>query len=112
MAITITLGLEAGRLTISGDIEATLVAPVGKPWFVALSEGSLIRISGGDPLEFAMVVEGAGTVSTIACGYGIRVDWAMDWVSIMPASDIAVAQASVESLPLFSRRHTPLVAAA
>lgn len=40
MAITITLGLEAGRLTISGDIEAKLVTPVGKPWFVALSEGS------------------------------------------------------------------------
>jgi len=111
MAITITPGPEAGQWTISGDIEAKLMASAGGPSFVALSEGSLIRISSDSPLEFAMVVEGAGTVSA-ASDCGVRVDWKVDWVSVMPASGMAVAQTPAESLPLFSRRHTPLVAAA
>jgi hypothetical protein len=103
------------RLCVVGDIEADLAIPAAEPrpfgegqtveaYYVALSDGSLIRASYHDDPRFQVVVEGAGHVTIDGAGKSLSVDWAIEWVNV--ASDhasTALAEKVPPSLPLFDR---------
>jgi hypothetical protein len=103
------------RLCVVGDIEANLAIPAAEPhafgeglavetYYVALSDGTLIRASYHDNPRFKVIVEGAGLVTVDRSGKSLSVDWAIEWVNL--ASDhasTALAEKPPTPLPLFDR---------
>ena len=118
MAITITPSFERQFLEVSGDIEELLPIPADPPravevgqvvgaYFIALSDGSLMRATNEEDPQFAVVVEGAGRVNIDDASNCVIVDWNIEWLTVAPSNtSTAVLQKSADALPLF--RRTPL----
>ncbi len=103
MSITIT-GQSGQRISVAGDITTTLRVPydeVEERFLLAASDGSLIegRLEAEeDRVDFRVVVDGAG-MSRIGRG-ALTLDWTVEWVTIAPYNAAALADRSIEPLPL------------
>ena len=118
MAITITPSFERQFLEVSGDIEELLPIPADPPravevgqvigaYFIALSDGSLMRVTYEERPQYAVIVEGAGRVKIDDAGNCVNVDWNVEWLVVAPSNaSVAVMQKSTDALPLF--RRTPI----
>jgi hypothetical protein len=109
MAITIQPLGNQPNLRVSGDVEAILSIPQGdleaddgRSYYIALSDGSLIRATASEDPQYEVVIEGAGLIELDAAERSLTVGWGIEWVNVAGnANGTAVAQRSVQSLPLF-----------
>ncbi len=113
MAVTIVPIPNEPRLCVVGDIEANLAIPAAAPqhledselvdaYFVALSDGSLIRARFHDEPRFEVVAEGAGAVKIDRAGRSLTVDWKIEWLGVSSDyASTAVARHEPPTLPLF-----------
>lgn len=104
MAVTLVPFTNVPHLTVAGDIEAVLAIPViaagseagetetDEPqiYFIALSDGTLVRACYGDDPAFAVVVEGAGRVTVDQSGTALSLDWTVEWINLGPSETSAV----------------------
>jgi len=113
MSITLIPDAEAASLRIIGDIETKLTVPADPSYefggesfihafYVALSDGSLIRAVRHDDPNWEVIIEGAGTIEVDPSGRTLTVHWGIEWVTLATNCNAsAVAQKSTRNLPLF-----------
>lgn len=113
MAITLQPARRERLLTVTGDIHATLHIPADEPqpfldgelvgaYYIALSDGSLIRATYCDEPEYEVIIEGAALIEIDAETACLRVGWPVEWISLSSIRNAnAVAQKSARNLPLF-----------
>jgi hypothetical protein len=113
MAVTIFSEPEKSLLRVDGDVQGTLPIPAHPPklasdgevlvypYYIALSDGSLIQASNHDDPEFYVVVEGAGSLRVGCEGRSLSVDWTIEWISVASDRAAQLAHKRPASLPLF-----------
>jgi hypothetical protein len=113
MAITITPNCDLARLRIGGDIVANLDIPArppfhvrGETWtetyYIALSDGSLIRACNDPEPRYEILAEGAGLLDIDEGRGTLTVNWPIEWISLSSIRNCnAFAQKPVHDLPLF-----------
>lgn len=113
MSITLTPSPETATLCIAGDIEAKLIIPADPSfefggesymhaYYIALSDGSLIKALRHDDPRWEVIIEGAATVEIDPGGRTLSVHWGIEWVTLATNCNAsAVAQKSTRNLPLF-----------
>jgi hypothetical protein len=109
MARTICPNAEPGRL---GDIEESLAIGFGREtdsryeraggyYYIALSDGSLIRATVAREPNFEVIIEGAARIR-IELDHRLTVSWNIEWINVSAhRSACAVAQKLPVTLPLF-----------
>ncbi len=120
MAITLQPVRNEPQLRVSGDIDAILSVPAvigasedGGRYFIALSDGTLVRAHLGDDPAFEILIDGAGLVAIDEAAQTLRIDWSVEWLALSPAAHATVlAQKSVHARPLFQRLVTRTAKAA
>jgi hypothetical protein len=124
MAVTLIPSFESQILEASGDVDEILQIPADPPrpfangqaistYFIALSDGSLIRATYEERPQFEVVVEGAGRLHIDGESNRVTVDWNIEWLNVAPNhASTAVTQKTADSLPLFRRSPVRLVESA
>jgi hypothetical protein len=113
MSITLIPDANAASLRITGDIQTKLTIPADPSfefggesyrhaYYIALSDGSLIKAVRFDEPGWEVIIEGAGTVEIDPAGKTLTVHWGIEWVTLATNCNAsAVAQKSTRNLPLF-----------
>jgi hypothetical protein len=113
MAVSISHVPKTSCIEVAGDVRATLYVPAQPsrmssdgevlvyPYYIALSDGSLIQASNYDDPEFYVVVEGAGKLRVDNEGKTLLVDCRIEWI-ILGANHAttALADCTPARLPL------------
>lgn len=121
MAVTIVPTASTCRVKVMGDIETIMHIPAEPPqtcadgwkwiecYYIALSDGTLIKATNHINPEFEVVREGAGIVKVQ--GSKLIVDWDVEWIAL---SSIANATAwkhnATVELPLFPEAQPAMAA--
>jgi hypothetical protein len=102
-SITITPTTGYRRLTVTGDVAASLEPPMmltDDSYRIALSDGTLLKAH--DDGRISVEVEGAAILLPNPDG-SLTVDWRIDWVALAAPSDFGLSAARLPgSLPLFA----------
>ena len=113
MSITLISSADAASLGVSGDIEAKLTIPADPSfefggesymhaYYIALSDGSLIKAVRHDDPSWEIIIEGAATIEPGPDGKTLTVHWGIEWLTLATNCNAsAVAQKSIRNLPLF-----------
>lgn len=113
MSIILTPAADAASLRVSGDIESKLTIPADPSfefggesymhaYYIALSDGSLIKAVRHDDPNWEVIIEGAATIEPGPDGKTLTVDWGIEWLTLATNCNAsAVAQKSTRNLPLF-----------
>lgn len=113
MSITLTPSADAASLRITGDIESKLTIPADPSfelggesymhaYYIALSDGSLIKAVRHDDPSWEIIIEGAATIEPGPDGKTLDVHWGIEWLMLATNCNAsAVAQKSTRNLPLF-----------
>jgi len=111
--ITLTPSADAAGLRVTGDIESKLTIPAdpsfefgGEPfmhaYYIALSDGSLLKAVRHDDPRWDVIIEGAGTIEIDPSGKTLTMHWGIEWITLATNCNAsAVAQQSTRNLPLF-----------
>ena len=118
MSITLTPCAETARLRVTGNIEAQLTLPADPPfdldgenfmhaYYLALSDGSLIKAVRHDDPDWEMIIEGAATIEIDPSGRTLTAHWGIEWITLASNCKAnAVAQKAIRPLPLFYPKHS------
>lgn len=112
MSITIAPVASISQMKVTGDIDAHLQIPAEPPqmcadgwkmvecYFIALSDGTLVRATNHISPEYDVIREGAGLVTVD--GAKLIVDWAIEWITLSPVENaVSWKREVMAELPLF-----------
>lgn len=113
MSITLTPSADSASLRVAGDIESKLTIPADPSfefggesymhaYYIALSDGSLIKAVRHDDPNWEVIIEGAATIESSPDCKTLTVHWGIEWLTLATNCNAsAVAQKSTRNLPLF-----------
>lgn len=113
MPITLIPDADAASLRVIGDVESKLTIPADPSfefggenymhaYYIALSDGALIKAVRHDDPNWDVIIEGAGAVEIDPTGKTLTVHWGIEWITLATNCNAsAVAQKSTRNLPLF-----------
>jgi hypothetical protein len=113
MSITFIPDADTSSLRVTGDIETKLTIPADPSfefggesyrhaYYIALSDGSLIKAVRHIDPNWDVIIEGAGTIEVAPDGKTLTVHWSMEWMTLATNCNAsAVAHKSTRNLPLF-----------
>lgn len=113
MSVTLIPSADAASLRITGDIDSKLTIPADPSfefggenymhaYYLALSDGTLLKAVRFDDPSWDVVIEGAGTIEIDPTGKTLTVHWGIEWITLSTNCNAsAVAQKSTRNLPLF-----------
>ena len=95
----IRLGIEDGRLAISGDVAASLPLPASDIFYVSTSGGTLLEASWNcDRWRFDVATDGAALVRID--GETVTVDCPVDWVTVSEDERVVERRRDPDPMPL------------
>jgi len=113
VTIILTSLADAATLRVTGDIESRLTIPADPSfefggesylhaYYIALSDGSLIKAVRDHDPDWEVIIEGAATIEPGPDGKTLIVHWGIEWITLATNCNAsAVAQKSTRNLPLF-----------
>jgi hypothetical protein len=97
-------------LHVSGSVQTILIIPVragsndNARFTLALSDGTLVEghLDESDTCHFSVAVEGAGITRITGSRQPVlKHEWAIEWITISDADQVARAESQAAELPLF-----------